>query len=231
MGVHSLRLAHPLRQGCSTALRGPPMHPTILSLALQGLQRAAGPATGNGLTLSEGPDLGWLMGVVMALVVAACGIAFGFRKLLLKTVKQRASRRELQVVDVLPLGGKRQLAVVRCYDRTFALGLGEKDVSLVAELDHEAIELDRKEREDERGQAFRRRLESARERLLGARDQVELEAPVAATPVAPARPARPLAEQIVTPHAPEGDVPTTPSPEVVQREVTPRGGSTKEFIA
>ena len=205
MGVHSLRLAHPLRQGCSTALRGPPMHPTILSLALQGLQRAAGPATGNGLTLSEGPDLGWLMGVVMALVVAACGIAFGFRKLLLKTVKQRASRRELQVVDVLPLGGKRQLAVVRCYDRTFALGLGEKDVSLVAELDHEAIELDRKEREDERGQA--------------------------ATPIAPARPARPLAEQIVTPHAPEGDVPTTPSPEVVQREVTPRGGSTKEFIA
>jgi hypothetical protein len=25
--------------------------------------------------------------------------------------------------------------VVRCYDRTFALGLGEKDVTLVAELD------------------------------------------------------------------------------------------------
>ena len=94
------------------------------------------------------------------------------------------------MVDILPLGGKRQLAVVRCYDRTFALGLGEKDVSLVAELDHEAIELDRKEREDERGQAFRRRLESARERLLGARDQVELEAPVAATPIAPAARAR-----------------------------------------
>ena len=56
VGVHSLRLAHPLRQGCSTALRGPHMHPTILSLALQGLQRTTGPATGGGLTLSEGPD-------------------------------------------------------------------------------------------------------------------------------------------------------------------------------
>ncbi len=231
-----MRLAHPLRQGCSAALRGPDMQPTILPLAvvLQGLQRTAGPATGSGLTLSEGPDLGWLMGVVAALVFAACGIAFGFRKLLLKTVKQRASRRELQVVDVLPLGGKRQLAVVRCYDRTFALGLGEKDVSLVAELDHEAIEFDRKEREDERSQAFRRRLDSARERLLGARDRVELEAPVAATPLAPARaarPARPLAEQTMTPHAPDGDVPDASSAEVVQREVTPRGGSTKEFVA
>ena len=231
MGVHSLRLAHPLRQGCSTALRGPHMHPTILSLALQGLQRTTGPATGGGLTLSEGPDLGWLMGVVAALVVAACGIAFGFRKLLLKTVKQRASQRELQVVDVLPLGGKRQLAVVRCYDRTFALGLGEKDVSLVAELDHEAIELDRKEREEERSQAFRRRLESARERLLGARGQAELEAPVAATPLAPAQAARPLAEQTMIPHAPDADVPAAPTSEVVQREVTPRGGATTEFVA
>lgn len=231
MGVHSLRLAHPLRQGCSTALRGPHMHPTILSLALQGLQRTTGPATGGGLTLSEGPDLGWLMGVVAALVVAACGIAFGFRKLLLKTVKQRASQRELQVVDVLPLGGKRQLAVVRCYDRTFALGLGEKDVSLVAELDHEAIELDRKEREEERSQAFRRRLETARERLLGARGQAELEAPVAATPLAPAQAARPLAEQTMIPHAPDTDVPAAPTSEVVQREVTPRGGATTEFVA
>ncbi len=153
------------------------MHPIILSLALQGLQRAAGPATGSGLTLSEGPDLGWLMGVVAALVVAACGIAFGFRKLLLKTVKQRASQRELQVVDVLPLGGKRQLAVVRCYDRTFALGLGEKDVSLVAELDHEAIALGRTGGEVARSPAVRRRRDSARVPRLGARDTAELQAP------------------------------------------------------
>lgn len=219
------------------------MQPTMLSLAValpvavQGLQRAAGPASSGGLTLSDGPDLGWLMGVVGALVVAACGLAFGFRKLLLSTVKQRASRRELQVVDLLPLGGKRQLAVVRCYDRTFALGLGEKDVSLVAELDHEAVELDRQEREQERGQAFRKRLDAARDRLLGSRGQAALEAPVAATPLAPAQaptaaPAQPAARaQSARPAADVEGVLPAPSTTVVQREVTPRGGSTKEFVA
>jgi hypothetical protein len=40
---------------------------------------------------------------------------------------------------VLPLGGRRQLVVVRCYDRTLALGLGDRDVSLLAELDTEFV--------------------------------------------------------------------------------------------
>ena len=50
-------------------------------------------------------------------------------------MRARAARRSLQVLDVLPLGGKQRLAVVRCYDRTFLLGLGEKEVGLVSELD------------------------------------------------------------------------------------------------
>ena len=53
----------------------------------------------------------------------------------LRAAGLRNSRSRQQVVDVLPLGGRRQLTVVRCYDRTFALGLGEKDVSLIAEID------------------------------------------------------------------------------------------------
>tara|TARA_R110002126_G_scaffold28577_1_gene95302 strand:+ start:12621 stop:13091 length:471 start_codon:yes stop_codon:yes gene_type:complete len=82
-----------------------------------------------------GPDLTRYFTVVAILVVAVVGLGWGFRRVVAGAIKQRSSKRSLQVVDVLPLGGKRQLTVVRCYDRTFALGLGEKDVTLVAELD------------------------------------------------------------------------------------------------
>ena len=54
------------------------------------------------------------------------------------SVRGRAAKRALRVVDVLPLGGKKRLAVVRVYDRTFVLGLGDKEVSVVSELDAEA---------------------------------------------------------------------------------------------
>jgi flagellar biogenesis protein FliO len=50
-------------------------------------------------------------------------------------VRAKAAGRSLQVLDVLPLGGKQRLCVVRCYDRTFALGVAEHGVSLVGELD------------------------------------------------------------------------------------------------
>lgn len=84
---------------------------------------------------SGGLDLTRYFMVVGGLLVALCVAGWFLRRVIVGTVKVRASKRQLSVVDVLPLGGKRQLAVVRCYDRTFALGLGDKDVSLVAELD------------------------------------------------------------------------------------------------
>ena len=82
-----------------------------------------------------GPDLTRYFTVVGVLIVAVLGLGWGFRRLLAGALKTRATKRSLQVVDVLPLGGKRQVTIVRCYDRTFALGMGEKDVSLIAELD------------------------------------------------------------------------------------------------
>ena len=81
------------------------------------------------------PDLTRYLFVVGVLILALVGIAWGFRRLISGSLKTRASGRSLAVIDVLPLGGKRQLTVVRCYDRTFALGMGERDVTLVAELD------------------------------------------------------------------------------------------------
>lgn len=71
----------------------------------------------------------------VALVLAIVGMAWAFRRSVARFWRSRAAARSLQVLDVLPLGGKRQLTVVRCYDRTFALGLGEREVSLIAELD------------------------------------------------------------------------------------------------
>lgn len=84
---------------------------------------------------SSGIDLTRYLVVVGALLAAVVVAGLLLRRVVSGSLKARASKRSLAVVDVLPLGGKRQLAVVRCYDRTFALGLGDRDVSLVAELD------------------------------------------------------------------------------------------------
>lgn len=85
--------------------------------------------------LGSGFDLARYLLVVGGLLAALAFAAWGGRRLLAGSLRSRAAKRSLTVVDVLPLGGRRQLAVVRCYDRTFVLGLGEKDVRLVAELD------------------------------------------------------------------------------------------------
>jgi flagellar biogenesis protein FliO len=85
------------------------------------------------------PDLSRYLAVTGLLVLAIAALAFGFRRLVAGAWRQRAARRSLAVVDVLPLGGKRRLSVVRCYDRTFLLGLGEREVTLIAELDAAAV--------------------------------------------------------------------------------------------
>jgi flagellar biogenesis protein FliO len=83
----------------------------------------------------EGPDLTRYV-VACALLLVVLGLlAWGMRALVAGSVRARAGRRSLQVLDVLPLGGKQRVCVVRCYDRTFALGVGDKEVGLIAELD------------------------------------------------------------------------------------------------
>lgn len=84
------------------------------------------------------PDLTRYLLVCALLLVVLGALAYGARRFLVGAVRGRAATRSLQVIDVLPLGGKQRLCVVRCYDRTFALGLGEKEVSVVAELGDEA---------------------------------------------------------------------------------------------
>lgn len=73
--------------------------------------------------------------VCLGLVAVILGLGWGVKRFLAGNLRLRAQKRSMKVVDMLPLGGKRQLAVVRCYDRTFLLGLGEREVNLVTELD------------------------------------------------------------------------------------------------
>ncbi len=84
---------------------------------------------------TSGPDLTRYLLVCTGLIAATAGLGWLFKKLVAGNLRARASKRSLEIMDVLPLGGKQKLAVVRCYDRTFVLGLGDKEVGLIAELD------------------------------------------------------------------------------------------------
>jgi flagellar biogenesis protein FliO len=94
----------------------------------------------NELGPRDGPDLTRYLLVCGGLLATIVLLAWGFRRLLADKLRARAAQRSLALIDVLPLGGKRQLGVVRCYDRTFVLGLGEKEVRLIAELDAEVAQ-------------------------------------------------------------------------------------------
>jgi flagellar biosynthetic protein FliO len=99
---------------------------------IQQLALLAGPAA---RPEPGGPDMTRYVLVCFLLLALIAGAAFLFKRFIASSVRARASKRSLQIVDLLPLGGKQRLCVVRCYDRTFALGLGDKEVALIAELD------------------------------------------------------------------------------------------------
>lgn len=92
------------------------------------------------LSLSEtvpptGVDLTRYVLVCLGSIGALLACAWLFQRFLAGRLRARAAQRSLQVLDVLPLGGKQRLVVVRCYDRSFLLGLGEKEVRSIAELE------------------------------------------------------------------------------------------------
>ncbi|MFT5200137.1 MAG: flagellar biogenesis protein FliO [Planctomycetota bacterium] len=92
----------------------------------------------------QGPDLTRYFAVLGGVAVILVLSAIGIRRLVSKGgLGLKGSRRSLEIVDVLPMGSRRQVAVVRCYDRTFALGMGEKTVSLLAELDADMVQNER----------------------------------------------------------------------------------------
>jgi flagellar biogenesis protein FliO len=96
----------------------------------------------SGLAGSEGPDLSRYLAVCALLILLVAGLGVGYRTLAASGWRGRARGRALTAVDVLPLGGRQKLAVVRCYDKSFLIGLGEKELCLIAALDEEAQKSD-----------------------------------------------------------------------------------------
>jgi len=83
---------------------------------------------------ASGPDLTRYLVVCAGSILALVAVAWAFRRFVAGHLKARAARRSMQVLDVLPLSGKQKLVVVRCYDRSFLLGVGDKEVRKIAEL-------------------------------------------------------------------------------------------------
>lgn len=83
----------------------------------------------------EGPNITWYLITCAVVIGAIFGVGWLLRRLCSGSLRNRAAKRALQILDVLPLGGKQRLVVVRCYDRSFLLGVGEKEVSAITELD------------------------------------------------------------------------------------------------
>ena len=107
---------------------------------------------------SSGPDLTRYFIVCGVLLGAIMLLAWGFKKLIAGNLSARAARRNLQILDVLPMGGKQKLAVVRCYDRTFRVGLGDKEISPISERDG-VIAMEKEAAGDTERGAFQRALD------------------------------------------------------------------------
>ncbi len=140
---------------------------------------------------SAGPDLTRYFVVCTLLILLTALVAWGLRSLVAGNLKFKASQRSLHVVDVLPLGGRRKLAVVRCYDRSFLLGLGEKEVRSIAELDVEAVLPSTAEQAVPETKTIHpvRSLDDFEEALRHTREKApEASPPTAPRPTAPRRP-------------------------------------------
>lgn len=85
----------------------------------------------------SGPDLTRYFLVCALLILGIFGVGLLIRRLLSQPLRKRAARRSLQVADVLPLGGRQRLLVVRCYDRSFLLSQADREIRTIAELDTE----------------------------------------------------------------------------------------------
>jgi flagellar biogenesis protein FliO len=81
--------------------------------------------------------------VVGALLGALLLASFLIKRLGLRHKLLRSVRRSFEVLDVLPVGRSQRLCVVRCYDRTFLIGVGDKELCSVAELDQAVVDNDR----------------------------------------------------------------------------------------
>ena len=121
---------------------------------------------------NPGPDLTRYFVVCGVLLGAITLLAWGFKKLIAGNLSARAAKRNLQILDVLPMGGKQKLAVVRCYDRTFLIGLGDKEISPISELDG-VISEEKDAKAPAEGESFERALDLVARAMPGRKPRVK----------------------------------------------------------
>jgi flagellar biogenesis protein FliO len=83
--------------------------------------------------------LGFVILTIMGLGASAVWLV---RKSKGLPLRKRGRGKSLEVVDLLNLGHKKSLAVVRVYDRVFVIGIGDGPLSLVTELREEEAGID-----------------------------------------------------------------------------------------
>lgn len=72
---------------------------------------------------------------VIASCAIVCGLAWWLGALLRRLQPlQTNSDRKLRLLEILPLGGGKSIALVSCYDRKFLVGLTQQSIHLLAEL-------------------------------------------------------------------------------------------------
>ncbi len=94
----------------------------------------------SALAGASGPDLTRYLLVCGLLVLLIAALGYGMRRLSRSGFSLRPRTRALEALDVLPLGGRHRLAVVRCYDQSFLIGLGDKEMQLLATLPADATQ-------------------------------------------------------------------------------------------
>lgn len=107
----------------------------MLDVAILHTVPALAQIAGSPSPVSGGVDVTRYLLACLVIVVLMCVGAWLLMRFGRGATSGRGAKRSLKVVDVLSLGRKQKLCVVRAYDRTFVLGLGEREVTLVAELD------------------------------------------------------------------------------------------------
>ncbi len=121
---------------------------------------------------NTGPDLTRYFVVCGVLLGAIMLLAWGFKRLIAGNLSARAAKRNLQIIDVLPMGGKQKLAVVRCYDRAFLIGLGDKEISHISELDGVLAE-EKQETGPAKTESFERALDLVARAMPGRKPRVK----------------------------------------------------------
>lgn len=155
---------------------------TTASLSVLGAQTPMSAPTGGPF---PGPDMGQFasyLGISLALILMVAAGGFVVHRMVRGGWRLRAAQRSLRVVDLLPLAGKNQLAVVQVYDRTLVLGIGDGGVRLVTEWDADGpLPSGPAPREPEPG-ATRSTRAQALLAMLGAKTPTQI------APTAPAKP-------------------------------------------